>query len=454
MSNARKIRFLTLQKIHELKQVKLKERTGAKLNWAVNAFSEWHNVRLSHCYNEVIFNANLESLNDIDRDSFCEALCYFIPEVTKVKGDGMYPAKTLYQMIVAIQKYLNVNKIPWKLIDGPQFESVKNVLDNVMKERTQLNVGTVKKQVELITYDQENMLWKEGVLGENSPDKLRDTVLFLLGVNLALRAGDEHYQLHRDIPGKPSQLSFERDSRGIRCMVYCEDTGTKTNDGGLKQMRKERKVVWVYPNHENVTRCLVHLVDKYISLCPPFYKKPNFYLQSLTKTNPAQWFAEQVVGINVIKKVVKNILGRANIEGYFTNHSLRHTGGSRLFQAGVDHKIVKEEMGHASDAIDGYQITSDIQKEECSKVLGEHSINKVKKVQEEALECENDVVVEEENIVPVISTVTLNGKEGCSCTETYTPKNNNWGDMINGIIESNRKGRKTVVKIQIEIEDE
>ena len=101
----------------------------------------------------------------------------------------MYPAKTLYQMIVAIQKYLNVNKIPWKLIDSPQFESVKNVLDNVMKEHTQLNVGTVKKQAELITYDQENMLWKEGVLGENSPDKLRNTVLFLLGVNLALRAG-------------------------------------------------------------------------------------------------------------------------------------------------------------------------------------------------------------------------------------------------------------------------
>ena len=72
-------------------------------------------------------------------------------------------------------------------------------------------------------------------------------MLFLLGVNLALRAGDEHYLLRREMPNKASQLSFERDSRGIRCLVYREDTGTKTNDGGLKQMRKERKVVWVYP---------------------------------------------------------------------------------------------------------------------------------------------------------------------------------------------------------------
>ena len=138
----------------------MKDGTSAKLNWAVNAYCDWRNVRLSHCYNEAIFNANLENLNDIDRDSLCESLCYFIPEVTKVKGEGIYPAKTLYQLVVAIQKYLNVNKIPWKLIDGPEFESVKNVLDNVMKERTQLNVGTVKKQAELITFDQEESLVK------------------------------------------------------------------------------------------------------------------------------------------------------------------------------------------------------------------------------------------------------------------------------------------------------
>ena len=75
------------------------------------------------------------------------------------------------------------------------------------------------------------------------------------------------------------------------------------------------------------------------------------------------------MGINSLKKVVKNLLGKANIEGYFTNHSLRRTGRSRLFQAGVEWKIVKKVMGHASDAIDSYQITSDKQKELCSKVL-------------------------------------------------------------------------------------
>ena len=335
---SRKFNFMSSQKIRDLKQVKLKARTASKVNWAVTAYNDWRFLRLENAYNESIFNANLSNLADLEEVSFCESLCHFIPEVSKSKGEGLYPAKTLYQLIVAIQMHLNVNKIAWKLIDGAAFENVKIVLDNVMKQRTELNVGTVKKQAELITYAQENILWKEGHLGEQNPDQLRETVLYLLGVNLALRAGDEHYLLRREVPGKPSQLTFERNTEGVRCLVYREDTCTKTNDGGIKQMRKERKVVWIHPNRENVTRCPVQLVDKYISLCPPYYKKANFYLQSLQNINPAQWYGEQVVGINSLKKVVKNLLGKANIDGYFTNHSLRRTGGSHLFQAGIDRK--------------------------------------------------------------------------------------------------------------------
>ena len=182
-------------------------------------------------------------------------------------------------------------------------------------------------------------------------------------------------------------------------------------------------------------------------------------MQSLSKTNPAQWYAEQVVGINALKKVVKNILGRANIEGYFTNHSLRCTGGSRLFQAGVERKIVKEVTGHSSDTIDNYQVTSDIQKEQCSKVLAckdfGDSANNVKLIETESNKEESDIEVEEkENPIPVVSSVSLNGKTACTCKKTYNPNGNSITDMINGIIEGNRKGKKTVVKIQIEIEDE
>ena len=52
-----------------------------------------------------------------------------------------------------------------------------------------------------------------------------------------------------------------------------------------------------------------------------------------------------------LPKTVKNLLKEANIEGYFTNHSCR-SSTTKLFQAGVDKKLIKEITGHHSDAVD------------------------------------------------------------------------------------------------------
>ena len=113
------------------------------------------------------------------------------------------------------------------------------VLDNVMKERASMNLGTVRRQAQVISMNYENDLWDRKVLGEDTPEELRNTVLFLLGVNLALHAGDEHYALRHPGGCTTSQLSYEYNSLGIKCLVYREDTVMKTNQGGLKDMKKE-----------------------------------------------------------------------------------------------------------------------------------------------------------------------------------------------------------------------
>ena len=235
---------------------------------------------MSENYVKAIFDANLNDVKSLTKASLNEVVCYFIPEVTKSNGQGMYPGRTLYQLVIGIQKHLNFCKVHWKLIDDIEFDDMRIVLDNIMKERASLQIGTIRKQADVITYEQKEKMWNEGILGEDFPDTLHNTVLYLLGVNLALRAGDEHYCLRRDVPGQDSQLSFRRNSKGVHCLVYEEDTVTKCNDGGLKQMRKQHKIVWVHPS-ENITKCPVRLVDKYIGLCPRYYKKANFYLQSL-----------------------------------------------------------------------------------------------------------------------------------------------------------------------------
>ena len=142
--------------------------------------------------------------------------------------------------------------------------------------------------------------------------------------------------------------------------IYTEDTVTKTDDGGLGSLWKDRKIVWIYPT-SNINKCPVRLIDKYISLCPEVRsdkQKCNFYLQSLECPNPAQWYSNQVAGLNTLRKTVKEMLKSAKLDGFFTNYSLRCTITTHLFQAGVDRKIIKEFTCHKSDAADQYTITA------------------------------------------------------------------------------------------------
>ena len=321
-SVSRKYHTISESQIMKLKQETMKKRSETKMMWAVRAYNDWRSNRLSDAINfdVSILEANLNDLPTLTKERLEYAMCRFIPEVRKIKNGDDYPGRTLYEMCVAIQKYVNIRgKKNWKIVDGPDFTELRVVLDNVMKERALRNIGMVKKQAGFIPYGFENTLWEKGLLGEDSPDKLRDTVLFLLGINLGLRAGDEHHHLRRHSPQLASQITFKHNAEGVRCLVYTEDTVTKTHDGGLNSMKKEKKVVWVYPS-ENINRCPVRLVDKYMGLCPPVTgnMKANFYLRSLLRTTPATWYSTRVLGINSLKKTVGELLKTCTIRWVFS----------------------------------------------------------------------------------------------------------------------------------------
>ena len=423
-SVSKRYNFISSQRLADLCREKLKKKTASKMNWGVVAYGRWRQARLKEFPNAVI--ADLEDIQSFTKDAFVNSMCYFIPEVVKQNGD-LYPGPSLYQMCVAIQKYLNFNKIPWKIVEGEGFEDIKVVLDNVMKEHTQMGVGTGKKIAKLITYEMEQDLWNRNYLGSDSPDKLRTTVFYLIGLRCMLRGVGEHYNLRRDMPNKKSQISFECDSSGVRCLVYREDFVTKTHDGGLRDMRHDRKVVWVHPNIDNPDHCPVALTDKYIGLCPPdFYKKENFYLQSRAKPNLGVWYNREVLG--------ENSIGR--------------TGTSRLFQAGVQRKIVKECSGHTSDAVDNYQITSDHQRQCVSKILQGKPVQLANNSKVTAKEVMGTAIDSVEPISQKITYEQCSDKSECKC------KTSGYGGIIEQIMSQVNASGKAKIKIEIEVSKE
>ncbi|ESO98024.1 hypothetical protein LOTGIDRAFT_77804, partial [Lottia gigantea] len=123
-----------------------------------------------------------------------EALSFFIAEVRKESGDNNKP-NTLYEIIISIQHYLRQNGRLIAFMDDQEYQGLRSVLNSKMKELSILGLGINTKKSEVITIEQEEILWSKGLLGESNPQQILDTLLFLFGLHFALRAAQEHGNL-------------------------------------------------------------------------------------------------------------------------------------------------------------------------------------------------------------------------------------------------------------------
>ena len=115
-----------------------------------------------------------------------------------------------------------------------------------------------------------------GLLGEDTPEQLVNTLIYLLGINFALCGGEEHKQLK---VGYAAQICLKYDSEVGKNYLKYNPTQCKNHQGGLKDRKRIQKLVTAYEN-PNPKYCIVHLFQKYMGLRPnnnPKYSK-DFYL--------------------------------------------------------------------------------------------------------------------------------------------------------------------------------
>lgn len=162
---------------------------------------------------------------------------------------------------------------------------------------------------------------------------------FLNGKNFCLRGVQEHSSL------RFSQLK--------RCYnpdhyVYIEFS-SKNHSGGITDAA-EGKVV---PIMQNGSHSHVHILDVYLSKVPQHLLngESKFYLKPLQFTPTGEtlpWYWDEPISRKKLQTMVKDICTEAQVEGNFTNHSLRATGATALFDAGVPETIIQKRTGHKS----------------------------------------------------------------------------------------------------------
>lgn len=358
--------------VAELRTMSVPQKTKEKAQWAYNQFLQWRSWRLSlelpnECDRFLSRDLGITEFSEPELD---EVLSVFISQVRKHNKDR-YPGQTLYEMVTSIQKYFEVfgGKM-FRLIEKSMFPKLYYTLDVEMKASSAQGIGTTVKKAEPISPESEEVLWNKNILGDQTPKSLLRAAFYLIGVNFGLRGGKEH----RDL--RASNLSFHKDSEGYSYVQYQQHV-SKTNQGGLRHRKIEPHVARAYANTDS-ERCPVRILQLYMEKCPPEMLQKGFYLKPLPEPRKAgPWFCKVPIGIHTLEKMVCEIMKEANINGRYTNHSLRVTTVTRLFQEGLDTTLIMKQTGHRSETVATYKRVNDDQLRGVSSVLQQDKRSKV-----------------------------------------------------------------------------
>ncbi len=129
-----------------------------------------------------IFKVNLNAV-DVNPECLCRALCCFLNEVCYVDSS------TLYSLIIMMQLFFEKQGKQWTLLKGKVFHPINNTLDNLMKAHTLMRISKAANSSDPISVDEEDCLWDKGILREDEPDVLCDTIMYLVGLTFALLLG-------------------------------------------------------------------------------------------------------------------------------------------------------------------------------------------------------------------------------------------------------------------------
>ena len=213
-----------------------------------------------------------------DCDIISSCLQRFVSKARRVDSTS-YPPKTLYQILCGLLRHSKEHqRDPPNFLDRKdmRFKKLHGTCDVIFRSLHQAVIGAKINSAQVISDEEEEKLWETGVLNTNTPNGLQKAVFYHVGKACCLRGGEEQRNL------KASQ--FTRQYNPDR-YIYTEN-GSKNRSGGFYQFHLDNKSVLISKNADAGDRCLVSMLDLYLSKLPPAAKaKDIFYCKPLKKFN-------------------------------------------------------------------------------------------------------------------------------------------------------------------------
>ena len=216
-----------------------------------------------------------------------------------------------------------------------------------MIELAKNGIGTETISADPVTKEDEEQLWDSGAISLDTAQGLSYGVFFYNCKLFGLRALDEHVEMEKE------QLEIVPGSQG-RFGIHFKGRLCKNAQGGLRHRKIPLKnlVHWGDPTN---ARDVVKLYDKYFSLIP---EKGRFYRKPLKEAGKGPRFGKQPVGVNKLEGFVKAMFDEAKIDTTnrrITNHSIKASLCTIMWNEGFDDQQISSRSGHRSDALWRYK---------------------------------------------------------------------------------------------------
>lgn len=314
--------------------------------WVMNIFKSW--LEEKTISKEI--DSQIQELQHFSNKDINDYLSKFIFEVRKKNGE-YFPRESLIAIAAGLQNVIRKKRPGVNLFNSVETAVFTKALDASMKISTaSLPPRNSTNHKPISMFDEEEIL-SGNVLTADNPDGLTRALFYLNGINFALRGGEEQTKL--------SVKQFRVETRnGMKCLIYSPKTG-KTCNGGLKDKRRSaQERVYFYDENEKLNH--IELFEKFLTLRPPNADRFYLYSKKQWKTS-LYWYVDKPIGKNVISKMTTQICAEAGILEKRTNHSLRATCATRMFEGKVDEQIIMERTGHTSVmGVRTYKRTSDV----------------------------------------------------------------------------------------------
>jgi len=149
----------------------------------VRRFQAWQNER------------NLPvSIATIEPQELDGVLQRFFAEIRKADGTE-YEPESLRTMLGALDRHFREEGYKCHILKDREFEASRKILNGYAIELREKKKGKRTKRADPLVEEEEEMLWKSGVLGGDNPQSLNYTVFYVVSQHFGTRGCQEDHQI-------------------------------------------------------------------------------------------------------------------------------------------------------------------------------------------------------------------------------------------------------------------